>query len=359
MPLPGGQIVKGPVAAVAPALLVLTSGVGGEQNAAGVQGGVQLPQHPWQFHTGHMEQRRIGKDAVETLLGQVELQKVLLPDLAAAVGTGHGGERFGAIQANGEVTQFGEGLQVAPWSAAQVENREGLGGFNGLQQGVDVLANIVVARAFPEGLSALAVIGQGPLGHVGKTLSLVGHGDGDIMVALQTQEPFIMTISMYAASVPVAIHTLTSLSKILSKAAAHCEARKIDPQAFLTARLFPDMFPLIRQVQIAGDMVKGGVSRLAGVEVPKYEDNEVTFADLQARLAKTIAYLQTFKPEQIDGSEDRDILIPMRDRTVEMKGLPYLMGSVLPNMYFHTTTAYNLLRQGGVEIGKKDFLGTA
>lgn len=168
-----------------------------------------------------------------------------------------------------------------------------------------------------------------------------------------------MTISMYAASVPVAIHTLTSLSKILSKLEAHCEAKKIDPTAFLSARTFPDMFPLVRQVQIAGDMVKGGVSRLAGVEVPKYEDNEVSIADLQARLSKTIAYLNSFTPAQIDGSEDRDIVIPMRDRTMEMKGQAYLTGFVLPNLYFHTATAYNLIRQGGVEIGKKDFLGAA
>ncbi|RZI82348.1 MAG: DUF1993 domain-containing protein [Rubrivivax sp.] len=167
-----------------------------------------------------------------------------------------------------------------------------------------------------------------------------------------------MTISMYSASVPVAIRTLNNLSAILGKAAAHCEARKIDPAALLNSRLFPDMFPLTRQVQIAGDMIKGGVSRLAGVEIPRFEDNEASFAELQARIAKTVDYLSTFKPEQIDGSETRDISITMRDRVVESKGQQYLLEAVLPNFFFHVTTAYNLLRHGGVEIGKRDYLGT-
>lgn len=167
-----------------------------------------------------------------------------------------------------------------------------------------------------------------------------------------------MTISMYSASVTPAIRTLNNLSAILGKAAAHCEARKIDPAALINARIFPDMFPLSRQVQIASDMIKGGVSRLAGVEIPRFEDNETTFAELQARIAKTVDYLSTFKPEQIDGSEDRDITIQMRDRVVESKGQAYLTEGVLPNFYFHVTTAYNLLRQGGVEIGKRDYLGT-
>ncbi len=166
-----------------------------------------------------------------------------------------------------------------------------------------------------------------------------------------------MSISMYQALVPVAIHTLSSLSNILAKAQAHCEARKIDPNAFLQARIYPDMFPLVKQVQIATDMVKGGASRLAGVDIPKFEDNEASFADLQARVAKTIDYLKTFKPEQIDGSEGKDIVLTLPSRTVEFKGQTYLTAYVLPNMYFHTTTAYNLLRHGGVEIGKRDFLG--
>jgi hypothetical protein len=167
-----------------------------------------------------------------------------------------------------------------------------------------------------------------------------------------------MTISMYSASVLPAIRTLNNLSAILGKAAAHCEARKIDQAALINSRIFPDMFPLSRQVQIASDMIKGGVSRLAGVEIPRFEDTETTFAELQARIAKTVDYLSTFKPEQIDGSEGRDISIQMRDRVVESKGQQYLTDGVLPNFYFHVTTAYNLLRQGGVEIGKRDYLGT-
>lgn len=166
-----------------------------------------------------------------------------------------------------------------------------------------------------------------------------------------------MTISMYAASVVPATRTLKALSSILGKAQAHCEARKIDPQAFLNSRIFPDMFPLTRQVQIACDMIKGGASRLAGVEIPRFEDTEASFAELQARIAKTVDYLSTFKPEQINGSEERDISIKMRDRVVESKGQQYLMEAVLPNFFFHVTTAYNLLRHGGVEIGKRDYLG--
>jgi hypothetical protein len=161
---------------------------------------------------------------------------------------------------------------------------------------------------------------------------------------------------MYSAFIPVAIRNLNALSTILGKAAAHCEARKIDPSAFLSARLFPDMFPLTRQVQIAADMTKGGAARLAGIEIPKYEDNETTFAELQARLEKTIAFLKTIQPAQIDGKEDVDIVLTLTSRTLEFKGLAYLTGFVLPNMYFHTTTAYDLLRHGGVELSKQDFL---
>lgn len=165
-----------------------------------------------------------------------------------------------------------------------------------------------------------------------------------------------MSISMYSAFIPVAIRNLNALSAILGKAAAHCEARKIDPSAFLSARLFPDMFPLTRQVQIAADMTKGGAARLAGIDIPKYEDNETTFSELQARLEKTIAFLKTIQPAQIDGKEDVDITITLPSRTLEFKGQAYLTGFVLPNMYFHTTTAYDLLRHGGVELSKQDFL---
>jgi hypothetical protein len=166
-----------------------------------------------------------------------------------------------------------------------------------------------------------------------------------------------MSLSMYQASVPPAIQTLRALKAILGKAQAHCDARKIDPNAFLQSRLFPDMFPLTRQVQIACDMAKGAAARLAGADVPSWADTETTFAELQARVDQTIAYLASFSAEQIDGSEARPISIPLRDRTVEFDGQTYLTTWVLPNFHFHVTTAYNLLRHGGVEIGKRDFLG--
>jgi hypothetical protein len=166
-----------------------------------------------------------------------------------------------------------------------------------------------------------------------------------------------MTISMYQASVPPMIKTLSNLRSLLEKALVHAEAKKIDPAVLINARLYPDMFPLSRQVQIATDMAKGAASRLAGKEVPSYEDNEATFPELVARLDKTIALLETFKPEDIDGSEDRTITLPMRDRTLTFKGLHYLTDYVLPNVYFHTTTTFAILRHNGVEIGKKDFLG--
>jgi len=162
---------------------------------------------------------------------------------------------------------------------------------------------------------------------------------------------------MYQASVPAMIKTLSNLRNLLEKASTHAEAKKIDPSVLVNARLYPDMFPLSRQVQIATDMAKGAASRLAGQEVPSYEDNEATFPELIARLDKTIALLATFKPGDIDGSEDRTITLPMRDRTLTFKGLPYLIDYVLPNVYFHTTTAFAILRHNGVEIGKKDFLG--
>lgn len=165
-----------------------------------------------------------------------------------------------------------------------------------------------------------------------------------------------MSISMYAASVVPATRTLKALSSILGKAQTHCEARKIDPQAFLNSRLFPDMFPMVRQVQIATDMIKGGVARLAGVEVPRFEDVEASFEELQARVARTVDFLGSIKPEDMEGSEGRTISITRATGVVEYVGLPYLTEQVLPNFYFHVTTAYNLLRHGGIEIGKKDFL---
>jgi len=168
-----------------------------------------------------------------------------------------------------------------------------------------------------------------------------------------------MTISMYQASVPTFVRMLNSLAAILEKAAAHAEARKIDPAALLHSRLYPDMFPLIRQVQIAADSAKGGAARLAGVEPPAYPDDEASFADLVGRLRKTVAYLETLKPAQIDGSEDRTVSWQTRSSTKTMQGLPYLLSHVLPNLYFHVATAYNILRHNGLEIGKQDFLGKA
>jgi len=166
-----------------------------------------------------------------------------------------------------------------------------------------------------------------------------------------------MTISMYQSSVPVFIHNLNNLSAILQKAADHSEAKKIEPSVFINARLFPDMLPLIRQVQIASDAVKATVARLAEIEVPSFEDNEASFADLQGRIVKTIKFLQTIKPEQIDGKEELKISYFQHGKDRNFVGLPYLLNWALPNLYFHITTAYAILRHNGVEIGKKDFLG--
>lgn len=164
-------------------------------------------------------------------------------------------------------------------------------------------------------------------------------------------------LSMYQAFVPGVSHTLQALSQVLAKGAAHCEARKIDPNAFLQARLFPDMFPLVKQVQIACDMAKGGVARLAGIDNPKFDDTEASFADLQARIERTLAFMRSVSPDQIDGSEGKAITLTLPSRSLEFTGQQYLTTFVIPNVYFHATTAYNLLRQGGVELGKRDFLG--
>jgi uncharacterized protein len=167
-----------------------------------------------------------------------------------------------------------------------------------------------------------------------------------------------MSLNMYQASTPVFIRMLGNLSSILDKAVAHGEAKKIDQAIFVNARLTPDMYPLSRQVQIATDMVKGCAARLAGIEVPSYEDNETTFADLQARIAKTIAFLQSVSDGQINGSEGRTVTLKLRGKEVSFLGQPYLLDFVLPNFYFHITTTYAILRHNGVEIGKMDFLGS-
>ena len=166
-----------------------------------------------------------------------------------------------------------------------------------------------------------------------------------------------MTISMYQASVPRIINMLGNLSRIIEKAQAHADAKKIDPAAIIDFRLYPDMFSLCRQVQIATDTAKSVVARLAGADIPAYEDNERSFDDLKARIAKTIAFVETFTPAQIDGTEDKDIVTKRGDKETHYKGMQFLLNHAMPNVYFHVTTAYNILRHNGVEIGKRDYLG--
>jgi hypothetical protein len=162
---------------------------------------------------------------------------------------------------------------------------------------------------------------------------------------------------MYQACVPPLLRTLGNLAGILEKAAAHAEARKIDPAVLIGGRLYPDMFPLARQVQIATDNAKGCAARLAGLDPPRFDDTETTFPELIARVRKTADFLATFKPEQIDGSEARTITLVMRHGTLTFPGQTYLLTYALPNFYFHATTAYAILRHNGVELGKQDFLG--
>lgn len=168
-----------------------------------------------------------------------------------------------------------------------------------------------------------------------------------------------MKTSMYTTSVPRFIRALNNLAAILEKGAAHAEARKIDPAVLLDARLYPDMFSLTRQVQVATDVANSGAARLAGLEVPAYENKETSFAELTARIRKTIAYLETLKPEQIDGTEEKTVSWQTRSSTKSMQGLPYLQDHLLPNIYFHVTTTYDILRHNGVELGKMDYLGRA
>ncbi|MEH1954359.1 DUF1993 domain-containing protein [Nostoc sp.] len=168
-----------------------------------------------------------------------------------------------------------------------------------------------------------------------------------------------MTISMYKASIPVFIRTLNNLANILEKGAIYAETKKIDPSVLINSSLSPDMFPLSKQVQIASDITNRGAARLAGIEAPKFEDNETTFSQLIDRIHQTISHLNTLKSDQIDGSEEREITLQMRDNTLSFQGMPYLFYFVLPNLYFHVTTAYDILRHCGVELGKGDFLGQA
>jgi hypothetical protein len=166
-----------------------------------------------------------------------------------------------------------------------------------------------------------------------------------------------MPISMYQASAPRFANMLKNLSAVLDKAQAHAEAKKIEPAVLLGCRLQPDMFPLARQVQVACDNAKGAVARLAGVEVPKHEDTEQSFADLKARIAKTIDFVESFKPAQIDGTEEKNIHLKLGPLEVDWKGMQYLCGFALPNFYFHAVTAYDILRHNGVEISKRDYIG--
>ena len=166
-----------------------------------------------------------------------------------------------------------------------------------------------------------------------------------------------MAVSMYDISVAAFSRTLQGLSGILDKAIAHAEAKKFDGKVLVESRLFPDMFPLSRQVQIACDFAKGCSARLAGIEVPKYEDNEATLEELKARVKKTLDFIGTIKPQQLQGAEERTITHEMRVQTLKMPGLQYLTGFALPNFYFHATTAYALLRHNGLELGKRDFIG--
>lgn len=168
-----------------------------------------------------------------------------------------------------------------------------------------------------------------------------------------------MTISMYQASVPVFLQLLNGLSKNLQKAADQAAAKKIDTAAYLGARLYPDMFNLVKQVQLATDFAKGAGARLAGIEVPKFADNEASFEELQERIAKAVNFLKSLTPQQIDGSEDRDITLTIGGKPVPFKGQHYLLSSAIPNFFFHVTTAYALLRHNGVEVGKRDFMGNA
>ncbi|MBU2515796.1 DUF1993 family protein [bacterium] len=167
-----------------------------------------------------------------------------------------------------------------------------------------------------------------------------------------------MTISMYQASVPVFTQMLQALSAILKKAALYAENRKFDSNVLVNARLYPDMFPLLKQIQIATDTAKGCAARLAGVEPPVFQDGESSLTNLTDRVDKTIEYLKTLKKEDIDGSEDKTITYTLHGKSSSFKGLPFLLHKSLPNFFFHVTTAYAILRHNGLEIGKADYIGT-
>ena len=167
-----------------------------------------------------------------------------------------------------------------------------------------------------------------------------------------------MTVSMYKCSVPIFLQYLTALSGVLDKAQAHVDARKLDESYFLSLRIYPDMFPFVRQVRAVCDHAVNACARLAGAELPTFENDETSIADLKARIEKAIAFVRGFKPEQIDGTEDKEIVVKFSSGERTFTGQTLLLNFSLPNFYFHDTTAYNLLRHCGVEIGKRDFMGT-
>ena len=168
-----------------------------------------------------------------------------------------------------------------------------------------------------------------------------------------------MTSTLYITAIPVFTQLLGGLSAVLTKAEAHAQARHIDPNALLQARLFPDMFPLLRQARVACDFAKSVSGRLAGVELPNFEDNEQTFADLQARIAKTLAFIGSLTPAQFEGSETREITTQAgTPKEKRFSGQSYLLNYGLPHFFFHVTTAYDILRHNGVEVAKRDYIGT-
>ena len=167
-----------------------------------------------------------------------------------------------------------------------------------------------------------------------------------------------MTISMYQAAIPPLVHSLSNLVGILSKGETYAEEKKIEASVLLNTRLYPDMFPLKRQVQIASDIARRGISRLAGREVTNREDKESSFPELKTRLQETITYLKTITPEEINGTETKSISLPVGEETLTLEGQSFLLYFILPNVYFHVTTAYDILRHCGVELGKRDYLGS-
>jgi hypothetical protein len=165
-----------------------------------------------------------------------------------------------------------------------------------------------------------------------------------------------MSLSVYDVTVPPMVTRLKALSALLDKATAYAEAKKFDPKALLEARLFPNMFPLLRQIQVTCDMAKGGVARLAEIDVPKYEDTETTFAELKARIARTIDFIESAKAAQLQGAESRTVTMTFPGSSLTFKGVDFLNDFALPNFYFHLSMSYALLRQAGLDVGKRDFL---